>query len=320
MEELLALLGLGGGGLMVGNAYNKLGDIGDTAWNKSKQIGDQAASLSNFTGYGVTGPTGNTRVNADGSTQFNLNPDQMAIQNMYNNAAQQSLRWDNPLFKYGGGALNTAQGLLGSIGQDPAAREQDIYNRIRAMQTPEEQRAQTSLGTQLAAQGRTGVTTAQFGGTPEQLAMQKAIADARNAASVQAITLGQQQQQQDTNSASMLSQTGAGAMGTQGDLSQLYSMLQYLPQQALADMFTAGNQGQSFADIARRQQAGIQAEAQMGGLEAQLGAGLGQANLMGNIGSAAIGGGMGMLSSAVGNGASSLWDILKGAYGGLTNG
>jgi hypothetical protein len=148
--------------------------------------------------------------------------------------------------------------------------------------------------------------------------MQKAIAEARNAASVQAIGLGQSQQQQDTNSASMLSQTGAGAMGTQGDLSQLYSMLQYLPQSALADMFTAGGQAQSFADIARRQQAGIQAEAQMGGLEAQLGAGLGQANLMGNIGSTLIGGGLGMLGSAVNSGTASLWDLLGGAWGSIT--
>lgn len=315
MEELLALLGLGGGGLMVGNAYNKLGSIGDTAWDKSKQIGNQAAGLSNFTGYGVTGPTGSTSVSSNGSTAFNLNPDQLALQKLAGATGMGMMGWNHPLSQYGAGALGTAGNLLSSIGQDPAAREQDIYNRIRAMQTPEEQRAQVALGSKLAAQGRTGVTTAQFGGTPEQLAMEKAIAEARNAASVSAINLGQQQQQQDTNSAAMLSQTGSGALGSQGELAQLYSMLQYAPQSALADMFSAGSGGYSFADIARRQQAALQAEAQMGGLEAQLGAGLGQANLMGNIGSAAIGGGMGMLGSAVSNGTATLSDFFKKIYG-----
>lgn len=315
MEELLALLGLGGGGLMVGNAYNKLGNIGDTAWDKSKQIGQQASSAANFTGYGVTGMPGSAQVAANGSTQFNLSPEQLAQSQMFAQTGQNMLRWDNPLAKYSGAGLNNATTLANRAGQDIGGRDQSIYDRIRAMQMPEEARAQTSLDSQLAAQGRTGVTTAQFGGTPEQLAMSKAIAEARNSAAYNAIGLGQSQQQQDSSSAAMLGQSGAGSAGTQGDLAQLYAMMQYAPQSSMLDMFNAGSQGYGYKDIGQRQGAALNAEAQMGGLEAQLGAGLGQANLVGNIGTAAIGGGMGMLNSAIQGGTSTIGDFFKKIYG-----
>lgn len=315
MEELLALLGLGGGGLMVGNAYNKLGNIGDTAWQKSKQIGAEAAGQSNFTGYGVTGMPGSANVGADGSTQFNLSHDQLAQAQRFAQTGQSMLSWQNPLAQYSGAGLNNATTLANRAGQDIGGRDQAIYDRIRAMQMPEEARAQTSLNSQLAAQGRTGVTTAQFGGTPEQLAMSKAIEEAKNAAAYNSIGLGQSQQQQDSSSAAMLSQSGQGAAGTQGDLAQLYAMMQYAPQSAMLDMFNAGGQAYGYKDISQRQGASLNAEAQMGGLETQLGAGLGQANLMGGIGSVAIGGGMSMLGSAINNGSSSIWDFLKKAGG-----
>ena len=71
-------------------------------------------------------------------------------------------------------AFGGVQGLLQQAQGGTAGREQDIYNRIRATQMPEEQRQQLALDEQLAAQGRTGLRTAQFGGSPEQFAMEKA--------------------------------------------------------------------------------------------------------------------------------------------------
>lgn len=102
------------------------------------------------------------------------------------------------------------QAASGALGQaTPTA--QSVYEQIRAMQTPEEERQRMALENRLAAQGRLGVTTSAFGGTPEQLALEKAQAEARNQASLQALqtadALASSQQQR----AAQLAQLGMSA-------------------------------------------------------------------------------------------------------------
>lgn len=317
MEELLALLGIGGGGLLVGDAYNTLGETGETAWSESQKIGDAAADLTSFKGYGVTGPSGGGVTNEGGSTAFNLSPDQQAYADFMRNQSMLAGDPNSAQGQYARDAFGGASSMIPGITGDTTGREQDIYDRIRAMQSPEEMRQQTALGSRLAAQGRTGLTTGAYGGSPEQLALDKARAEAMNSASYEAIRLAQQDQLQGAQIASNLSQTGTGALtGMAGNAAQ-YGGLQYTPQQMLMDMYNTGSQAYSFEDIARRNAANSQAEAYMGGLEGMLGANLGQANLMGEIGSGLVGGGMGMLSSAINNGASTfgdIWTNIKGAF------
>lgn len=88
---------------------------------------------------------------------------------------------------------NTVGGLQGQFTQQamqgaPTATAESVYDQIRAMQAPEEERQQTALEERLAAQGRLGIQTNQYGGTPEQLAQQKALAEAKNQASLQALS------------------------------------------------------------------------------------------------------------------------------------
>lgn len=88
---------------------------------------------------------------------------------------------------------NTVGGLQGQFAQQamqgaPTATAESVYDQIRAMQAPEEERQQTALEERLAAQGRLGIQTNQYGGTPEQLAQQKALAEAKNQASLQALS------------------------------------------------------------------------------------------------------------------------------------
>jgi hypothetical protein len=86
--------------------------------------------------------------------------------------------------QYAGLAGQSAAGL-GSMNQ--VGRQQDIYNQLRSMQTPEEERQRLALEERLQAQGRGGIQTAQYGGTPEQLAMAKAQAEAQNQAGMMAM-------------------------------------------------------------------------------------------------------------------------------------
>jgi hypothetical protein len=68
--------------------------------------------------------------------------------------------------------------IIGMLTQDPtqrAAREQEIMGNLTALQAPEQERQRLALEERLFGQGRTGVRTGMFGGTPEQLALEKAI-------------------------------------------------------------------------------------------------------------------------------------------------
>ena len=85
---------------------------------------------------------------------------------------------------------------MGRAGAGTSAREQDVFNRIRAMQTPEEQRQRLALEERLANQGRLGVRTNMFGGTPEQFALAKAQEEAQNQAALMAMQQAQQEQRQ----------------------------------------------------------------------------------------------------------------------------
>ena len=85
------------------------------------------------------------------------------------------------------GAFTDAQTLLGNVVQDRSAREQEIFDRIRATQEAEEERNRLALEERLFNQGRLGVRISMFGGTPEQLALAKAEEEARNRASLLAI-------------------------------------------------------------------------------------------------------------------------------------
>ena len=51
------------------------------------------------------------------------------------------------------------------------AREQAVFDRIRATQRPDEERQRLALEERLLSQGRLGTSSATYGGgTPEQLA------------------------------------------------------------------------------------------------------------------------------------------------------
>ena len=176
-------------------------------------------------------------------------------------------------------AFGGIQGLLQQAQGSTAGREQDIYDRIRATQMPEEQRNQIALNEQLAAQGRTGLRTAQFGGSPEQFAMEKARAEAMNQASLMSINQAEQQRASDLATATGMFGLGSQASFLPSGLQQAQlgnigaSMgLQYMPEnQLLASMSPAI----SLADIAgagQRQGAGYLAEASMAGLGENLAA------------------------------------------------
>jgi hypothetical protein len=316
MEDWLkALLGIGGvgGGLLTASAMNRLGDIGEQSLAGTyftdpitKQqmyvpgaygLAQQAVGMSQFKPFTVASTLGGsfgatpqfdpeTGAFTGVGTSMGLSDEEKAFQQSMLTRAQTQLAGTPFGQTQGRGAAKQAFGLGSGMMRDlrdtdMAQREQDIYGRIRAAQSPEEQRQAQAMEERLAAQGRLGVQTAQFGGTPEQLAFGKAQAEARNSAMLQAMGQAQAEQSQLAQQAQMF--TGMGSQLSQADLQQLPQTQMMQLQQAMMPYQQMQQQGQLFG-------AGQYGETMMSGLEARLVAEQAQANLLGSLGTGVLGG------------------------------
>lgn len=255
--NILNALGFAGGGLLTKEAYDRLGDIGDIGMEQGQLLGEAGLTQSKFQPFGVTTSTG---------SMFGYDPETGQVTmgaSPTESAFQQQMFGD-------------AAGMFGAAAGPTAEREQAIYERMRAAQMPEEERQRLALEERLQAQGRGGVRTAMFGGTPEQLAMAKAQSEAQNTAMLGAMRQAQAEQAQQA------------ALGSQ------FLGASYMPQQQL---LAAQQASQLFPQLQQRGQlygAGLYGEGVASGLNMLLGSGLGQAELMGNLGTGLLGGALGL--------------------------
>ena len=236
-------------------------------------------------------------------------PVQPPIQPMFTNATPTSISDQ---------AFGGVGGLLSAVTGDRGSREQQIYDRIRATQTPEEERQRQLLNDQLLSQGRLGLSTAMFGGSPEQFAQEKARAEAMNQASLAAMGQAGQERAQDLATA-----TGLFGLGSQGSMLpyQLQGMqgqnlaqmmgLQYMPEQMMLEQLGAGTNLASIADMGRRYGAGLFDESAGSGLEALMNTELAKADFLKTIYSNALGGG------GTESGGSWFGDIISGIFEGV---
>jgi len=171
-------------------------------------------------------------------------------------------------------ALGGVGGFLTGAMAPMAQREADVYERIRATQRPEEQRQQLALEERLASQGRTGLRTAQFGGSPEQFALAQAQEEAKARASLGALEQAQAEQMQQVALAESLFGLGGRAAGLPQELQagQLGNIgaamgLQYLPEQQLLNTLTPAISLADIAGTGQRQGAGYMSQAGISGLE-----------------------------------------------------
>jgi len=164
----------------------------------------------------------------------------------------------------GPGALQSEQerlqGLL--LGQGVGAAQQDIYNQLQAMRSPEQERQRLALENRLFQQGRSGIRTAQYGGTPEQLAFEKAIQEQQAA---DALTARQQAVAEQQQTAGLI----AEALGQGRQQQQMQAALglggieaAFLPQEQALRLLTGGV---PFSELATR--AGLQGVTTRGALE-----------------------------------------------------
>lgn len=347
---------MGGAGLLlVKNAYDRLGDVGQQAYTAVDPIAEAALTQSAFRPFTVTtGMGGRLGVDEGGNVDIGLGSQESGIAGQLMGVAGQRFgtapTGTTTLGGAGTEAIAAGRAGLGATpfglsGQQQAAsqafglggqfmqqagmptseREQEVFERIRATQLGEEERQRLALEERLFAQGRGGVQTAMFGGTPEQLALAKAQESAQNQAALMAMQQAQAEQAQQAGlgaqfaglgsniatqrqaleaaqqlSALQALQTGQGLLTSRMGLQEAQQRMglgaltgAYIPQ---AQALNALQQGLAAAGLQQRGQlygAGLFGEAKMTGLEALLGASLGQANLIGQAGT-------GLLSGAIG--------------------
>ncbi len=349
---------LGGYGYLLDDLAGQRDDVGNTISDLTTSL-TGADSPTQFVPWGVSSGMGNLTATREG-LDYNLSPEQQMLSdqmsqgagNMFQQAGSGNEYLQNLLtpgragatdpHSYGGlgsaagDALGLSQQAMASAGQDPYQREQDVYERIRATQIPEEQRYQQAMNERMYRQGRTGMQTDTYGGTGEQFAYEKARAEAQNNAMLSAMGQSQKEMMNQASMGSQFGQLGSGLMGQQqnlasqnvkdiiglsglqGDLSNQQTqaglgMLEgsYLPYKNLMGLTGQGLGNQELGQQTDMNRANLLSQLGLGGLGTEVN----YSNIMGNAFGNAVGGlsqmarGVGGDIDATGKG---IWEWIKG--------
>ena len=352
LDKLLGAIGIGAGVAGVKAGYDRLQDIGTQAQTSATTLASEIPAMAAFKPFTVTtGMGGQLNVDELGSAALSLGgPESGLASALLSEAgqrfgvgpvgAEQLAGAGQQLLGAGQAqvgampfglsqqeaAAQQAFGLggqfMGQAGMPMGAREQAVYDRIRATQLGEEERQRLALEERLFAQGRGGVQTSMFGGTPEQLALAKAQESAQNQAALMAMQQAQAEQAQQAALGAQYAGLGSGLAGQRQALEAAQQMqalqaltggmglltggmgLQqaqqqlglgalggaYVPQAQLINAIQATSLFPQLQQQAQLFGTGQYGETMMTGIESQLIAEQAAANLLGGLGSGILGG------------------------------
>ena len=204
--------------------------LGERGAEELSRLGTEVAGMAEFKPFTVTTGLGTTTTTPTGGIDVGLTPEQQALQSQL---------------------LSQATGLFGQVGVDPSMAQADLYEQMRAVQRPEEERERLALEERMFSQGRMGLSSSAYGGaSPELLALQTAREEAKNRASLAARQQAMSEQAQALTAASGL--LGAG----------------YTPQSQALEALRMGAEVGKLADIGRRSGAELFAKSGQAGIEA----------------------------------------------------
>jgi hypothetical protein len=202
----------------------RMEDFREDMLARGTAVGEQGYEQSQFVPFSVTSSLGGMQGTAEGGFDMSLSEEQQALQDRL---------------------FGMAGGFMDELGGDPLERQKALYEQLRAIQSPEEQRQRQALEERLLGQGRLGVMTDRYGGTPEQFAQSLAQEQARNEAFYNAYGQSQADRQQAFGLAS-------GLMG-----------LGYMPQQQLGDLYRLATPTAGFAQSGRETCAALNVESML---------------------------------------------------------
>lgn len=162
------------------------------------------------------------------------------------------------------------QGML--LGPGIGAAQQDIYGQLQAMRQPEQERQRLALEERLFSQGREGLRTAMYGGSPEQLAMEKAIQEQQAADALMARQQALAERQQTAGLIGQALGLGGQQQALQAELGLGAAQAAFLPQQQALSLLAGGVPFSELATRAGLQGVTTRGALELGGLEALTGA------------------------------------------------
>ena len=347
-----------GGGSSINNALGLAGSAysidqslaaADRMENLGNYLNDWAVTQgggldtgSQFKGYGISTGLGNTTggVNADGTfnMSFGVGPNGQyqtggdgLLASGANTMTNANNTFRNAISAYGNYNTGTnVQQAMNRAMADPAGREQDMYDRLMALQNPELNRQQANQQAQEYAMGRGGIRSTQYGGTAEDAAMARARAQASREAGVSAMDLAREERGMFGEMASQFGQLGNQRAQGLGQLGQQYAelgqnqygigmdmeKLSYLPMDMQLQILQQGNTGAEMAQQGQLTGKGFLSQMVLGGMgnnvNAQKVANESRAQLM-----SAILNNLGGSQGSDGSGLSGLGGVLSSAAGGL---
>jgi len=197
----------------------RIQDMQGTVKADARALADEAAGIATFQPYTVTSSLGGASVGPDGSVNLNVSARERELQDR--------------LFGGAGGAFARAM-------EDPAIAQEMLYNQMRAIQQPEEQRQRLALEERMLAQGRMGLGSAAYGGAnPEMLAQEQAL-------------------QENMLKANLAARTQSMAeLGQFSDMGTAMLASAYTPQAQALGLLGAGTNVAQIADLGRRAGAGL---------------------------------------------------------------
>ena len=251
--------------------------FGEQAMQRAEAAAADVAGQTQFKPFTVTSGIGGVSTTPTGGLTTTLSPEQQALQ-------QQLQGFGTQAFGMLGSPEQRAQeqaSVLGMIsgGMSPQQREAEIMQRLQAAVSPEQERQRLALEERLASQGRLGVSTAQYGGTPEQLALEKAIAEQQAGLGVSAMEQARAEQQQQASQTLAGLQETRERLGLFGNLGLQSLGASYLPQEQLLATLSPAIDIANLAGAGQRQGAQLGSSLLQSGLTAQLGAETAATNL-----------------------------------------
>ena len=206
-------------------------ELGQRAFDISEAAGTSAAEQAAFQPFTVTSSLATGTTTPEGGLRLDLSPAEQRRQ-------QERFR--------------QAEALYGTIGADPRRIASEYYENIRAAQRPEEERDRLAMQQGLFSTGRGGISSAQFGGTPEQFAFEKARAEAQLGAGAKARELALAERDQQLKAAGLLTEEA------------------YRPQREAIDLFGASSIPSQIAGRGRDTGATLASQLTQTGLESLL--------------------------------------------------
>ena len=258
----------------------------------ANRIAGDVGTASEFRPYSVTTGAGGSNFTGSGMTQTLDPQSQQLVDSLRQQSSQQA-------------------GMLGGMSPE------GLMQQMSALRAPEQARQQQQLDNRLNAQGRLGIQTDAYGGTPEQFAMQKAMQEQQSADALASLQGSRQLQGMDIQNLS-------GMLGVAGmPQQQLTAAMQ--PGMTGLQMAQAPSmlEGQTIANLGQQQLQGIPASINAEALlrQAQM---EGLINILGLSGGGAAGGVGGNTGGQLGDYAedkvSQAWDWLTNKYNGSSGG